>query len=393
MDADELKALLEQKSDLGPVPVPKGEMSPKDRFYATMDFKKPDRIIDAEFGYWNDTLKRWHAEGLPAFVKNNSDADVYFGFDVWQKHIPVRNFIYPSFPEEVIEENDRYKIYYDSSRVKSQVFKDGTDTIPHYLDFPVKDHASYLPIKERLKPDLTARFPLNETDWNAMAAKAKDHNYVLAASGGSTFGWIRNLMGFEGVCYALYDNRDVVVEFVNDLKTLETSLAKKIAADFRIDVKVYWEDIAFKTGPIIPPDVFNELAGPVYHALDEIYAACGCRFGYVDCDGDMRKLVPTWLENGVNIMFPLEVAAGVHPVDLRKMYPKIRMMGGFDKVKLLEGKDSIKRELLRLKPLVEEGGFLPHVDHRVQADVSYRDYVYYLEVKRDLFGLPGKIGK
>jgi len=62
-------------------------------------------------------------------------------------------------------------------------------------------------------------------------------------------------------------------------------------------------------------------------------------------------------------------------------------MGGVDKVVLLKGKDAIKKELLRLKPLVDEGGFIPHIDHRVQADVPYKDYLYYLEVKRDLFGI------
>ncbi|MBI4976942.1 MAG: hypothetical protein HZC28_05635 [Spirochaetes bacterium] len=391
MDADELKVLLEQRWDLGPVAVAPGEMSPRDRFFSIMDFKKPDRIIDTEFGYWNDTLKRWHAEGLPAYVKNNADADVFFGFDVWQKIIPVRNFIYPGFPEETVEETDRYRIYYDGTRVKAQVFKDGTDTIPHYLDFPVKDRESYLPIKERLALNLEKRFVWNETEWKTAAEKAKKRNYILGASGGSTFGWIRNLMGFEGLCYMLYDHMDVVLEFLDDLKKLEVGIAERIIKDFTVDIKVYWEDIAFKTGPIVPPDIFHKEAGAVYDAINKVYMKSGCRFGYVDCDGDMRKLVPTWLENGVNIMFPLEVAAGVHPVDLRTMYPGIRMMGGFDKVKLLEGKDSIRKELLRLKPLVEEGGFIPHVDHRVQADVSYENYRYYLEMKRDMFGLPGKV--
>ena len=67
------------------------------------------------------------------------------------------------------------------------------------------------------------------------------------------------------------------------------------------------------------------------------------------------------------------------------------MMGGVDKVVLKGSKDDIRRELLKLKPLVEEGGYIPHVDHRVQADVPYRNYLYYLETKRDLFGIPNKV--
>ena len=54
-------------------------------------------------------------------------------------------------------------------------------------------------------------------------------------------------------------------------------------------------------------------------------------------------------------------------------------------------KAAIKKEMERLRPLVEEGGFIPHVDHRVQADVPYRDYLYYLDVKRDFFDIPNKV--
>ena len=125
----------------------------------------------------------------------------------------------------------------------------------------------------------------------------------------------------------------------------------------------------------------------------DVYRAAGTKYGYVDCDGDFRKLVPTWLNNGVNIMFPLEVAAGVHPVTLRKENPGIRMMGGVDKMILLGTKENIKKELLKLKPLVDEGGYIPHIDHRVQADVSYENYLYYLEVKRDLFNIPNRINE
>ena len=123
----------------------------------------------------------------------------------------------------------------------------------------------------------------------------------------------------------------------------------------------------------------------------EIYQKSGTKYSYVDCDGDFRLLIPAWLESGVNIMFPLEVASGIHPLELRQKNKGIRMMGGVDKVVLTGTKDDIKKELLKLKPLVDEGGYIPHVDHRVQADVPYENYLYYLLVKREIFEIPNKI--
>jgi len=45
----------------------------------------------------------------------------------------------------------------------------------------------------------------------------------------------------------------------------------------------------------------------------------------------------------------------------------------------------IEKELLRLLPVVEEGGFVPHVDHRVPADVPLENYKFYMKLKREMF--------
>ena len=51
-------------------------------------------------------------------------------------------------------------------------------------------------------------------------------------------------------------------------------------------------------------------------------------------------------------------------------------------LELIAGKEAIDRELEKLRPLVERGGYLPCVDHRVPPDVTYENYLYYLERKK-----------
>jgi uroporphyrinogen decarboxylase len=389
MDALEMQGISTQRSNYENLTVPQGELSPRERFFRIMEGRKPDRIIDTEFGYWDDTLKRWHAEGLPLFVDSNQKADIYFGFDDWQRFIPVGPGLHPGFEKEIVERAGRTMIIYDHEHVKCQVFTDGTDTIPHYLEFPVKDLATYRNLfKDRLLPRLEERIP---KDIAEIGRKVKDRNYVLSAWGGSAAGWARNWMGFEGICFAIHDQPELLEEMMEDIARLGRSLAEAIVRHMTPDSVSYWEDIAFKTGPIVPPVWYMKSCGPVFRAAMDVFRKAGTKYAWVDCDGDMKLLVPTWLESGVNIMFPLEVNSGVHPEDLRKKFPCIRMIGGVDKVMLLKGQDAIRKELLRLKPLVEEGGFIPHVDHRVQADVSFKDYLYYLEAKRDIFGIPNAI--
>jgi uroporphyrinogen decarboxylase len=60
-------------------------------------------------------------------------------------------------------------------------------------------------------------------------------------------------------------------------------------------------------------------------------------------------------------------------------------VGGVDKLPLNESPKAIEKELLRIAPLVEQGGFIPTVDHRVPASVPFENYKFYLKTKRQLF--------
>ncbi len=85
-------------------------------------------------------------------------------------------------------------------------------------------------------------------------------------------------------------------------------------------------------------------------------------------------------------MFPIE-AKYTSPVRLREQYGnKILLMGGVNKLALIEGPNATDEEMKNLSQLVEEGGYIPMVDHRVPPDVSLRNYVYYLKAKRKTIG-------
>ncbi|MBL8027615.1 MAG: hypothetical protein JNL74_14435, partial [Fibrobacteres bacterium] len=324
MDADEIRELYTQSQTYENLVIPAGEMSPRERFMNIMDFKKVDRIIDCEFGYWNETLRRWHKEGLPEYVKNNDIADIYFGFDVWRKHVPAQSGIFPMFEHELISDDGRHQIIYNHEHVKCEIFSDGKDSIPHYIDFPIKDVASYRTLfKERLKPQLEKRIKINLKE---AGEKVKNRNYVLDIHAGSTAGKIRDWMGFENICMAIYDQPELLQEILKDLEDLMVTVATAVTEHMAPDLVAWWEDIAFKNGPIVTPDFFINQCGPVIKKVMDIYKKAGCKYSYVDCDGDFSRLMPGWLNNGVNIMFPLEVASGIHPEKLRRENPGIRMM-------------------------------------------------------------------
>jgi len=107
----------------------------------------------------------------------------------------------------------------------------------------------------------------------------------------------------------------------------------------------------------------------------------------LDCDGKIDDLIPIWLDNGVNCMFPIEIGDWADPVAMSRRFGKgMLMRGGFDKHILAKGPEAIRAEVKRLTPLVEEGGFIPHCDHRVPADVSMADYLVYVSEAKRVWG-------
>ena len=59
--------------------------------------------------------------------------------------------------------------------------------------------------------------------------------------------------------------------------------------------------------------------------------------------------------------------------------------GGLDKIELAKGRKAIEQELYRkIPPLLEMGGYIPHIDHAISPELSYDDMLYYMELKRKL---------
>jgi hypothetical protein len=67
-------------------------VSARERFHAVMNFQPFDRLPILEWaGWWDKTIERWHAEGLPATLKDRYDICRHFGLDLyWQDWVPAR---------------------------------------------------------------------------------------------------------------------------------------------------------------------------------------------------------------------------------------------------------------------------------------------------------------
>lgn len=388
MDAEDFStSALTERLEKAPSPVGKtsGEVTLRERFRRAMFYQEVAPLPNFEFGYWEQTLENWRGEGLPDWVVDEATAYDYFGIENWAV-LPAHAGLRGIFEPVTLEEDDERKVYRDDIGVVAEINKKGDKSIPHFLEFPVKDRASWEPFKAGLDADSPERYEKLDEAIDRLAGS----EVPVGVSGGSMAGIPRNILGFERMAVLPLEDPDLFEEIVDTFGRCAYAVLERVLPRFQVDFCMGWEDICFNQGPVISPDVFDRVVGPWYRRIADLLVRHGCCVYTTDTDGNILPIVDTFLNNGLNTMFPVEVHAGSDPCVLREKYGKrIRLWGGVDKMVLFD-RDAIRKELMRLKPYVLEGGFLPGVDHRVPADVPLDNYKVYLDTKRELFGVGGE---
>ena len=367
----------------------------KSRYYKVFTYQNVDRVPDVEFGYWPQTIRRWLREGMKADLTPKEQnqcfpkkLDAFFGFDPPESQVVwLRTNMNPPFEEKVIEKREHSTVVRDANGCLAEKFLADQEesSIPHFIDFPVKTPRDWEELKQRYRLDDPTREHRPED--LAAARQAVAHGKMIDLWCPGPYGMLRWWMGFENLSIAFYEYPDMIHDMVEHMTEMCVRLIQKIPADIPLDHTGWWEDMASKNGPFVGPKMFREFLQTQYHRIQQETQKRSCVLGIVDCDGNPHDIVANWLEEGVNIMFPLEQAAGVDIYAWRKEFGKtMRIKGAIAKAPLVAGGAAIDRELERIRPMLDQGGFIPHLDHLVPPDISYDNYRTYLDKKRKMLG-------
>lgn len=364
-------------------------MNSKQRVQAILRYQNYDRLPVVHFGFWRETLEKWAEEGFIDKRDAGPEGDwagkiaLNLGFEFeWDTNYHLNINLYPPFQEEVLEESEEGYIKVRGGDGAVIVRKNGISSIPSQVDYLLKDRKSweehFLP-RLQFSPD---RIP--EPDPNRLA----DENNLFGIHCGSLFGHIRNWMGVIGVAYIPADDEELFSEIIDTVGELSfTCVEHTLRKGYHFDFGHFWEDICFKNGPLVHPDVFSAKVGPHYKKITDLLKEYGIDIVSLDCDGKIDSLVPIWLENGVNTMFPIEVGtwnASIKP--WRQTYGReLRGVGGVNKNIFSKDFGAVAGEIERIRPLVDLGGYIPCPDHRIAPDAKYRNVAYYCERMRKIF--------
>ncbi|HHV95680.1 MAG TPA: hypothetical protein GXX37_04280 [Clostridiaceae bacterium] len=355
----------------------------REEYIELMTFGRIERQMFVElFGPLVGLEEEWLAQGaFPDEINLTA-----FDFDyVDLVHCGGNTGLMGGFTPCVIEETNEYIIHLDQYGRKTKLCK-GSATIPLPMDYPVKDMDSWLKIKPWFE------FDERRIDWNKVeaAAKAQKEGALVLASIPGGFDLPRQLMGEEMVCYCYYDQPELMTDIMNTIADTAFKVLDRISDKITIDNLIVHEDMAGKSGPLIGPDLIRTYIKPYYRKIWDMLSSKGTKLFSQDSDGNMNPVIDAFLESGVNIMFPNEPAAGMDIVKLREKYGnKLAFKGGIDKHVLRQDKSAIIKELeYKLQPIMQKGGTVFGLDHRIPNGTPLENYRFYVDTAREMLNLP-----
>ena len=216
---------------------------------------------------------------------------------------------------------------------------------------------------------------LRDLAWQYRAA---GYAVVLKDAFAGIFEFAQRIVGMENLLVMMITNEKAACTLFDRLLQLKLDYWQTALVELGdlVDVVTYADDYGTQTSQIISPDMFRRLIKPRLKVLFETFinsAPHAKRFFH--SDGNVRPLIPDFIEMGVEILNPIHIRAkDMEPAGLKRDFGQDLAFwgGGVDTQGILpygtpqEVKDDVRRNIEALAP---GGGYVFNTIHNIQADV------------------------
>ncbi len=347
----------------------------RDEYLDYMTFQRNERPLFTEiFGPLLGLKEEWEDQGA-------TEAELDFSAFHYRCHLSARvpvntGWIGSENGGGVLEETDEYKIFLDEMGRTMKLPK-GFATLALPLDYPVKTMDDWRRLKHHYEFS-EARFGDN---WQAIATEHLAAGRMLTVSIPGGFDTPRQLMGDAEACVAYYDQPELMHDILATVGETAQKVLDRVSAAVQVDCLFVHEDMAGKSGPLAGPKQVTEFIAPYYRRIWDMLADRGTRLFDQDSDGDMNPVLDAFLDAGVNCMHPMEPAAGMDVVAIRKKYgDRLAFSGGIDKHIIRASQAEIVTELERvIPPIIATGGAVLGLDHRIPNGTPLANYRFYID--------------
>jgi len=333
-------------------------MTTRERFQAIMNFQPFDRFPVLEWAeWWDETIDRWHNEGLPKNITDRYDICQYFNLDMYKQDWFPESA--PGCPEEP---------YHGAGILKSE--KEYEKILKHLYPVDVVD----------------------KKQWDLWAKEQAQGDIVIWFTVVGFFWFPRTLFGIEQHLYAFYDFPKLMHRMNSDLTEWILKIIENVTQYCNPDFMTFAEDMSYNHGPMLSKDMFDEFIKPYYDQVIPVLKKNNI-IPILDSDGDISEPAYWFEDVGIEGILPLERQAGVDMAKLRQDHPKMKFIGHYDKMVMNKGEKAIRSEFERLAPIASKGGYIVGCDHQTPPGVSLEDYKTFLSCFREYAVKAGQLSQ
>jgi len=279
--------------------------------------------------------------------------------------------------------------------------RDGLSSSMEFSDHVTTDHEAWERIKPRFCLSSDPREPARIDDasyfahfdaypsWDEAVAKyerlrATDRYLLFNAYGPWEATWRHR--GMDKLLMDMALEPDWLREMADTYVDLVVAILNRcIEWGMKPDGMFLVEDLGSTRSLLFSPASWRATIGPAFARLGAFLGAHGIHFWVHSC-GAVGPIIDDLVERGLDVLNPLQVAAGMDAVELRKRYgTRLAFFGNIDVHKMTGPQDVLYEELRRKVPLARQGGFVFHSDHSVPPTVRFERFRWMLETARELF--------
>ena len=350
------------------------KMTSKERMTRMFQHKEADRIPIWD-SPWNGTISRWHREGLPAGI----DYTDYFDLD---KIAGISVDTSPQYEARILEETEDYKIYTTAWGATQKEFKH-EDSTPEFIDFTTTTAEKWLEAKKKMVPD-PSRIPWDYLRKN-YGKWVEEGRWIVGSlwfGFDVTHSWT---VGTETFLVALVEEPEWCADMFNHYLDVNLALLDMVwDAGYRFDSVKWPDDMGFKHSQFFSVSKYREVLKPVHKKAIDWAHNKGIKAMLHSC-GDINPFIPELVEIGLDSLNPLEVKAGMKPLEIKKKYgDRLVLHGGVNAV-LWNDLDAILTEIRAAVPVLKEsGGYVFASDHSIPNSVSLENFRQIIALVKEL---------
>ena len=361
-----------------------------ERMNKTLRHQEADRVPVSDF-FWGSFLERWRTEmGLP------KDTDIYRYYELdWIVTVPNMDPHLKSF--EILAETAEEVIV--RTGFEAVIRKKYADPMPAFLSFDTDDleklsafrfdepwdERRYFKGGDNQLGGVGDGFARNLPPW-VETVRALHPGFPVYGSVCEAHEMLWRIIGSENVLLWVALHPDELARFVERLHEFNLGIteAQIRAADGLLDGMVIWGDVAYTKDMLFAPEYWRRHFKPGVKAMIELCHSHGLPVICHGC-GNVKKILPDFIELGLDAYNPLEAKAGLDVVELRREYGhRIGFCGNMD-VRAWAGAtpEELRAIVLRKLNAAKGGGWIVQSDHSVPSNISAENYDTVIRLVRE----------